>query len=34
MAVIDWQQPLDLLNLSSFLGLTGYFCDLEKDMPG
>ena len=24
-AVVDWRQPPDLLNLSRFLGLTGYF---------
>jgi hypothetical protein len=29
-AVIDWRQPPDLLNLSSFLGLTGFFRDLIK----
>jgi hypothetical protein len=29
-AVVDWRQPPDLLNLSSFLGLTGYFRDLIK----
>jgi hypothetical protein len=29
-AVIDWRQPPNLLNLSSFLGLTGYFRDLIK----
>ena len=29
-AIIDWHQPLHSLNLSSFLGLTGYFCDLIK----
>src|ERR1700692_1321681 len=29
-AVVDWHQPPNLLNLSSFLGLTGYFCDLIK----
>jgi hypothetical protein len=29
-AVIDWRQPPHLLNLSSFLGLTGYFRDLIK----
>ena len=28
--VIDWHQPPHLLNLSSFLGLTGYFRDLIK----
>ena len=27
-AVVDWWQPPDLLNLSSFLGLTGFFRDL------
>jgi hypothetical protein len=27
-AIIDWCQPLHLLNLSSFLGLTGYFREL------
>lgn len=30
MAMVDWHQPPHLLNLSSFLGLTGYFCDLIK----
>jgi len=29
-AVIDWRAPPNLLNLSSFLGLTGYFQDLIK----
>jgi hypothetical protein len=29
-AVIDWRQPPDLLNSSSFLGLTGFFRDLIK----
>jgi hypothetical protein len=29
-AIVDWRQPIHLLNLSSFLGLTGYFCDLVK----
>jgi hypothetical protein len=29
-AVVDWRQPPDLLNLSSFLGLTGFFRDLIK----
>ena len=29
-AVFDWRQPPDLLNLSSFLGLTGFFRDLIK----
>jgi RNase H-like domain found in reverse transcriptase len=29
-AVVDWRQPPDLLNLSSFLGLTGFFRDLVK----
>src|SRR5882762_2977699 len=29
-AVVEWCQPPDLLNLSHFLGLTGYFCDLVK----
>jgi len=29
-AVADWLQPPHLLNLSSFLGLTGYFRDLVK----
>jgi hypothetical protein len=29
-AVVDWRQPPDLLNLSRFLGLTGYFRDLVK----
>ena len=28
--IVDWCQPPDLLNLSSFLGLAGYFCDLIK----
>ena len=30
MAIVDWCQPPDLLNLSIFLGLTGYFHDLIK----
>ena len=30
-AVVDWRQPPDLLNLSSFLGLTGFFRDLIKN---
>jgi hypothetical protein len=29
-AVVNWRQPPDLLNLSSFLGLTGFFRDLIK----
>src|ERR1700728_471515 len=29
-AVFDWHQPPDLLNLSSFLGSTGFFRDLIK----
>ena len=29
-AVFNWRQPPDLLNLSSFLGLTGFFRDLIK----
>jgi RNase H-like domain found in reverse transcriptase len=29
-AVVDWRQPPHLLNLSSFLGLTGYFRNLIK----
>lgn len=29
-AIVDWHQPPDLLNLSSFLGLAGYFQDLIK----
>jgi len=29
-AVVDWRQPPDLLNLSSFLGLTRFFRDLIK----
>ena len=29
-AIVDWRQPIHLLNLSSFLGLTGYFRDLVK----
>jgi len=29
-AVVDWQTPKDLLNLSRFLGLTGYYRDLIK----
>jgi len=29
-AVVDWRQPPNLLNLSSFLGLTGYFHNLIK----
>ena len=28
--VVDWCKPPDLLNLSRFLSLTGYFCDLVK----
>ena len=28
--IIDWYQPPDLLNLLSFLGLAGYFCNLIK----
>jgi len=32
-AVVEWCQPPDLLNLSSFLGLTGYFHDLVKGYP-
>ena len=28
--IVNWQQPPDLLNLGSFLGLTGYFHDLIK----
>lgn len=28
--VVDWRQPPDLLNLSSFLSLTSYFRDLVK----
>jgi len=30
-AIVDWQQPPDLLNLSSFVGLAGYFRDLIKN---
>ena len=30
-AIINWKQPSDALNLSSFLGLTGHFRDLIKD---
>ena len=30
-AIVDWRQPLDLLNLSRFLGLAGYFHDLVKN---
>jgi hypothetical protein len=30
IAVVNWHQPPDLLNLSRFLGLTGYFRDLVK----
>jgi hypothetical protein len=29
-AIVDWRQPPDLLNLSHFLGLAGYFRDLVK----
>ena len=29
-AVVNWCEPTDLLNLSRFLGLTGYFRDLVK----
>ena len=29
-AIVDWRQPLDLLNLSSFLELAGYFRDLIR----
>jgi transposase InsO family protein len=29
-AIVDWRQPPDLLNLSRFLGLAGYFRDLVK----
>ena len=28
--IVDWHQPPDLLNISSFLGLARYFCDLIK----
>jgi hypothetical protein len=28
--IVDWHQPSDLLNLSHFLGLAGYFHDLVK----
>ncbi|TFY82945.1 hypothetical protein EWM64_g1070 [Hericium alpestre] len=31
MAIVDWPQPLDALNLMSFLGLTGHFRDLIKN---
>jgi hypothetical protein len=30
-AIVDWRQPPDLLNLSSFVGLAGYFRDLIKN---
>lgn len=30
MAMVDWREPPDLLNLSRFLELTGYFRDLIK----
>ena len=30
-AIVNWRQPPDLLNLSWFLGLAGYFCDLVKN---
>jgi hypothetical protein len=30
-AIVDWQQPPHLLNLSSFLGLSGHFRDLIKN---
>ena len=29
-AVVDWKRPATALNLVSFLGLTGHFCDLVK----
>ena len=29
-AVVNWPQPVDAMNLSSFLGLTGWFRDLIK----
>ena len=29
-AIVDWHEPPNLLNLSSFLGLVGYFHDLIK----
>uniref|UniRef100_A0A0W0FII4 Reverse transcriptase domain-containing protein n=1 Tax=Moniliophthora roreri TaxID=221103 RepID=A0A0W0FII4_MONRR len=29
-AVVNWEQPEDALNLSSFLGITSHFCDLIK----
>lgn len=29
-AIVDWEQPTELLNLKAFLGLTGHFCDLIK----
>ena len=29
--VVNWRQPPDLLNLSRFLGLTGYFHNLIKN---
>ena len=30
-AIVDWCKPQDALNLASFLGLTGHFCDLIKN---
>jgi hypothetical protein len=30
-AVVDWRQPMDLLGLLRFLGLTGYFRDLVEN---
>jgi hypothetical protein len=30
-AIVDWRRPPNLLNLSWFLGLAGYFRDLVKD---
>ncbi len=29
-AIINWKQPTDALNLSSFLGITGHFRDLIR----
>ena len=31
MAIVNWKTPANALNLSSFLGLTGWFQDLIKD---
>ena len=30
-AIVNWKRPMNALNLSSFLGLTGWFRDLIKD---